>query len=169
MWYSGASVTVCARKIRNSWCSCPCCSRQFKITWRTWDPTIIMSTRWSYRRARLHQNMHAPPGKATPQHKSQERLSTNTDSEMTKLILFKHQWTNATQCHREINWFWLDLFPDWYNFQPKIHLSIYIYYSCSFYCVNVYNYVVSFLLCQLLFSQVAVTCRHFCCLFFFAL
>ena len=59
-------------------------------------------------------------------------------------------------------------FPDWYNFQPKTRLSIYNYYSWSFYCVNVYNYVVSFL-CQLLFSQVAVTCRHFCCLFFFVL
>ena len=98
-----ASVTLCARKIRNSWCSCPCCSRHFKITWRTWDPTIIMSTRWSCCRACLHQNMHAPPGKATLQHKSQERSSTNT--EITKLILFKHQWTNAARCQRGV-WGW---------------------------------------------------------------
>ena len=107
MWYRGASVTLCVRKIRNSWCSCPCCSRHFKITWRTWDPTIIMSTRWSCHRARLHQNTHAPPGKATPQHKSRERSSANT--ELTKLIVvFKHQWTNAARCQKgrpqTLNW-----------------------------------------------------------------
>ena len=43
-------------------------------------------------RARLHQNMHAaPPGKATSQRKSRERSFANTDSEMTKVIVFKHQ------------------------------------------------------------------------------
>ena len=49
------------------------------VTRRTWDPTIIMSTRWSCHRARLHQNTHAPPAKATPQHTQKgERSSANT-------------------------------------------------------------------------------------------
>ena len=41
-------------------------SRHLKITWRTWNPTIIMPIHWlRLSIKRLHQNTHAPPDKTT--------------------------------------------------------------------------------------------------------
>ena len=133
LWYHGASVTLCARKIRNSWCSCPCCSRHFKITWlKNMGPDnnhvypLIMSSR----------TLTSKYACTTWQ--------SNTATQITGKIVRKHQTdqshsfqTSVNKCRKvsergvgvgEINWFWLNLvcfLIDIISVQPKTRLSIY--------------------------------------------
>ena len=172
MWYRGASVTLCARKIRNSWCSCPCLFETLQDHTKNMGPDTAYS-----------QNTHAPPGKATPQYKPRERSSANTDwSDQSHSFQ-----TSVNKCRKvsergvgvgEINWFLLNLFPDWHNFSSTQDTPFNIYWISIHAVSTMWMYIImlfpsracvscDWIVAMTDFSQVTVACSHICCFFLF--